>query len=371
MLLKRLNLINFRNYSSLEICPGRGVNVLFGDNAQGKTNVLESIYLLAKRTSHRAERDAEMVKWGERSFSVSGRFSHEHFEFEINIAFSEDKGKTVRVNGLPRRSTDGLVPDVQVVIFVPDDLQMVKGPASMRRSFLDHEISQVNSTYAFDLSRYNKAVFQRNSLLRNGASPKDPVVSVFTDQVVEYGTSIYRKRLSALRRIAPVAQHIHSKLTQGEKLEVIYKPSVPITGGETDQTIRELFYRRLEEKAGLEREKAMTLVGPHRDDILFMIGGRDARQFGSQGQQRSIVVSLKVSELHFVREETGRFPMLLLDDILSELDASRRHGLLSAVTQDVQVFLTCTDYSPFESELPRETRYYRVSRGSVEEQAGG
>jgi DNA replication and repair protein RecF len=369
--LERLELRDFRNYEALEVNPAPGVNVFFGANAQGKTNILEAVFLLARGSSHRADRDVEMVRWGAASFCVRGQFLIESRDVGVEVLFSEEKGKTLRINGLPRRSVAGLLPDAQVVMFVPDDLQMVKGPASMRRRFLDQEIAQVNPSYGYDLSRYQKVLSQRNSLLRTGSRPDDPSVLVWTEQLVEHGTQVYKKRLPALRRLGRVAREVHKSLTGDEELEVTYRPSVPITGQEDDQTVKDAFTQRLKERASLERDKGMTLVGPHRDDIVFSIASMDARLFASQGQQRSIVVSMKVSELEFVRQETGRFPILLLDDILSELDASRRQGLIHAVSKEVQVFLTCTDYAPFESDLPGQTRYYRVEGGTVEAIARG
>jgi len=362
---------DFRNYEALEVHPTPGGNVFFGANAQGKTNILEAIFLLSRGSSHRADRDNEMMRWGTASCAVKGEFLVESRDVNIEVTFSEEKGKSTRINGLPKKSAAGLLPEVQVVLFIPDDLQMVKGPASMRRRFLDQEIAQVNPSYAYDLSRYNKVLQQRNSLLRTGARTDDPGIGVWTDQLVEHGSQVYRKRIPALRRLGRVAREVHLCLTGHEDLEVSYRPSVPISGQESFEQIKEAFTQRLRERAPLEQIRGMTLVGPHRDDIVFSIGSMDARLFASQGQQRSIVVSMKVSELEFVKQETGRFPVLLLDDILSELDASRRQGLISAVSSEVQVFLTCTDYSPFVSELPGQTRYYRVSNGTVEAASNG
>ena len=371
MVLEELVLKNFRNYEHLALVPGSGTNVFYGANAQGKTNMLEAVFVLSRGGSQRAERDAEMIRWGSDSFLVKGRVGAGPRPLEIEVVFSEEKGKTVRVNGLPKRLVEYLSPEVKVVLFVPDDLQMVKGPASLRRRFIDQEISQVDPAYASGLSRYNKVLAQRNALLRSGASPRDPGVEVWTEQLIEYGTKLCRKRLATLRKICPAARAIHSRFAEGEILDVTYRPSIPIAGDETDEEIQGVFGKRLQERAEEEQERGMTLVGPHRDDISFDIDGSDARHFGSQGQQRSIVVSMKVAELEYLRNETGYSPILLLDDILSELDASRRHGLLNTITRDVQVLLTCTDYSPFESELPIPTRYFRVSSGMLETDAGG
>lgn len=371
MFLSALALRDFRNYAGLELCFGHGVNVLFGKNAQGKTNILEAIYLLARSGSHRAERDSEMVRWGADSFLACGTFSEGGREFSVEVSFGGQKGKQVRVNRIPKKAAEALLPEVRVVMFVPDDLQIVKGPAALRRKFMDQQISSVNVSYAYDLARYTRVLSQRNSLLRTGLRPSDPTVEVWTEQLVQHGSVIYRKRLDALLKISPTAKKVHRDLTGSEQLEVTYRPSVPITGKETMEEISWLFQRRLSERAQLEQQKGMTLVGPHRDDIAFSIDGQDARHFGSQGQQRSVVVSMKVAELHHIKSETGTYPILLLDDILSELDASRRHGLLNAVEQQVQLFLTCTDYAAFSSELPERTSYYRVHAGKVEAEAHG
>jgi DNA replication and repair protein RecF len=366
LVLKRLSLKSFRNYDALEVLPAPGVNVFFGSNAQGKTNILEAIFLLARGYSMRADKDVELVRWGAPEFHARGEFIEEQREISIEVAFSPDKGKSVKVNGLSKRASQGLVPEIKAVLFVPDDLQMVKGPASLRRRFIDQEISQVNPSYAHDLARYQKALAQRNVLLRTGTPMNDPTLHAFTEQLVVHGTQVYKKRLVALRRLARVARDVHARLADGESLEVNYRPSVPISGNETDDDIRSAFFDRLKERAPAEAERGQSLVGPHRDDILFLVCGADARLFGSQGQQRSVVVSLKVSELEYIKQETGVYPLLLLDDILSELDVNRRHGLIGAVIDGVQLFLTCTDYSPFLSDLPERTRYFRVASGGVE-----
>lgn len=371
MVLEELVLEDFRNYCDLGLRPGPGATVFFGENAQGKTNLLEAIYLVARGSSHRATADVEMVRWGQPSFLVRGVFAGGQRPVAIEVSYSEQKGKSVLVNGVPRRQSEGLAPQVRVVLFVPDDLQMVKGPAALRRRFLDQEVSQVDPTYSFDLSRYTKVLTQRNSLLRSGAAPADPSVQIWTEQMVEHGTSLYQKRLGALRKIAPVARSVHGQFAPGEELDVVYRPNVPLRGDEAKHQVEDAFRKRLKERENLEREKAVSLVGPHRDDIVFNLSGMDARQYGSQGQQRSIVVSVKVSELEFLRHETGDLPVLLLDDILSELDASRRRRLLEAVSRDVQVFLTCTDYVPFRQDLPDKTEYYHVEAGTVGKASGG
>lgn len=381
MLLKRLNLRNFRNYKSLEMVPNSSVNVLYGANAQGKTNVLEAIHLLSRRRSHRADRDRDMVRWGEDAFSVEGVFGHQGTDFEVSVLYDEQRGKTVRINGLSRRAAERLFPDIHTVLFVPDDLQMIKGPASLRRNFIDQEISGVNSSYAFELTQYGKALSQRNSLLREGASSANPVLVAYTERLVEHGINIYKRRLRALSRLVPMARQIYLRLSQGELLEVMYRPSVDLPRIHTEEPnsddkksenlIREAFYRRLEERQDLERARSVTLVGPHRDDIAFMVSGRDARHFGSQGQQRSVVVSMKAAELSFIYNETGHHPILLLDDILSELDEKRREAILSSVSKGVQIFLTCTDHSVFDPELLCEVDYFRVREGTMERVSDG
>jgi DNA replication and repair protein RecF len=371
VVLQEIVLEDFRNYSVLALRPSPGTAVFFGENAQGKTNLLEAIHLLARASSHRAGADGEMVRWGRPCFLARGVFAGASRTVEIEVTYSEQKGKTVLVNGISRRQSEGLAPQVRVVLFVPDDLQMVKGPASLRRRFLDQETSQVDPTYGFDLSRYTKVLGQRNSLLRAGSPPRDPGLEVWTDQLVEHGARLYQKRLDSLKKICPVARSVHGLFAPGEDLNVLYRPSVPLKGEEGLSQIEDAFRKRLAERAHLEREKAITLVGPHRDDIVFTLNGMDARQYGSQGQQRSIVISVKVSEIEFLRQETGDLPVLLLDDILSELDASRRRHLLEAVSRDVQVFLTCTDYAQFMRDLPTRTEYYRVKAGTVEQVSGG
>lgn len=373
MKLAHLSLSNFRNYSRLELELPPGSTVFQGDNAQGKSNLLEAVYYLATSRSLRAESDAELVNKGsaEPYLRVYGKVerSDGSLELEVSLSLSEHGvQKRIRVNGIPRRASD-LVGRLKVVIFSPEDIELVYGSPSLRRRYLDITCSQMDGRYLRALQRYNKVLAQRNSLLRliaEGRAQKDEL-GFWSKELISNGAYLVEQRRGLVAALGELARSIHSDLTQAQELlEVHYLPSLSLAPGTNRTDIEAAFAGALE--SGLEKEIAqgVTLAGPHRDDASFIVNSLDVGSFGSRGQQRTVALALKLAESSFMRSQAGEPPLLLLDDVLSELDSRRRAQLLGALRGDEQVLITTTDLDHFLPDFLAKASLFRVANGQIE-----
>ncbi|HHV61160.1 MAG TPA: DNA replication/repair protein RecF [Firmicutes bacterium] len=347
MLVRRIFLSNFRNYHRLDIHVGPGLNILLGDNAQGKTNLIEAIHIVATGRSHRSARDSELVSWGRQGYLVKAKVTRGEADSIVEVEYSPVRGKEIRVNG-PARPLAGSGGMGAVVVFSPDDLQIVKGGPSLRRRFLDLLIAQVSQGYRYDLGRYVRVLSQRNAVLRSSRFSRSALadLDIWDEQLAEAGARVVKRRRSVIEKLAEVAAAVHPRIGGTGKLDIRYLPSLSFVESFSDgarlDSLKDEFARNLKKVRSEEIERGVSLVGPHRDDVAFLIEGMDARTYASQGQQRSIVLCLKFSELEFIRSETGDAPILLLDDVMSEIDRSHQELLLSYISQDLQAFLTAT-----------------------------
>ena len=343
MLLKRLGLRNYRNYERLDLEPVPGLNIFLGSNGQGKTNLLESIALTALSASPRARRESELVGplvpacRVEAVVESGGRTR----EVEIDVRVEKERARReIRVDGVKRRAAE-LPGVVRVALFWPDDLGLVKGGPELRRRFLNQLLVQVEPGYAGALASYSRVLEQRNHLLKRiwaGDEGRD-ALGIWDDELVRHGGILAEARGRAVEQLAPLAADFHRLVSGGERLEVRYLgPPDDLTGA-------------VHNSIGEDLRRGATSVGPHRDDLVIDIDGRDARGFGSQGQQRTAVVSLKQAEAALSRVRSGEAPILLLDDVLSELDASRRRALLEGVGADSQVVITAVDAEAFPHSM--------------------
>lgn len=367
MHLATLELRAFRNYDALTIAFSPGLNVLYGDNAQGKTNLLEAIHFLATGRSHRTSRDLDMVKEGEEELLARASVVRRTGTIDLELRLGAATRKQLKINGIAEKKIAKLVGSLAVVLFSPDDLQLLKGPPAGRRRFLDLELSQISQTYLHHLMAYNRLLQQRNSLLKQPALDQG-LLAVYDQQLVETGAQLVVRRAEAVRRLSPIASHYHRMLSEGrEDLVLEYQSQGLGEDGAADlESVRRRLERELARVRGEELRRQVTLVGPHRDDVGFWIAGRDARLYASQGQQRTAVLALKLAELDFMTAEIGEAPLLLLDDVASELDPHRRHYLLSAVREGVQSFITCTDLEDLMVRTwPKDHRLFRVRAGTV------
>ncbi|MDR2166859.1 MAG: DNA replication/repair protein RecF [Clostridiales bacterium] len=358
MRIQRVRLENFRNIADLDINLGCGMNVLFGDNAQGKTNFLESVYFCATGRSHRTGRDRDLLKIGANAARAKVFVDDEGFDDNIGVEIDK-MGKKMWVNGLLIKRLGELFGHLLCVIFSPEDLSLVKAGPGLRRRFMDMELCQLYPAYYHNLRMYYKIMKQRNNLLRDITSKPALIdtLEVWDEQLATYGMAIIAARAAFIERLSRIANQNQGEITGGlESLEIIYKNNVD----------SELFLEKLTKARNFDITRKSTSVGIHKDDMEFRINGRDGRIFASQGQQRTAALSVKLAQITLIEEERGKMPVLLLDDLLSELDASRQKFLMER-TRGLQSIITLTGAeSAFDNYLNQEgAKIFRVEKGEI------
>jgi DNA replication and repair protein RecF len=380
MRLTHLSLHNFRNYVRLELDLPPEVTVLLGDNAQGKTNLLEAIYYLATSRSPHAGSDRELVHWlavEEEPLPYArlvGRVARGASEMAIEITLTQQANngaryrKQIRLNGVARRAMD-LLGNLNVVFFLPEDIGLVSGPPSGRRRYLDAMLCQIEPPYCRTLSRYNQIVTQRNALLRDlrerGGQPAQ--LAFWDERLVEHGAYLVARRGVALAALDERANAVHRALTDGaEQLHLHYEPSVEFEGEWAVDAIGPVYGARLQALRQREIAAGMTLIGPHRDDMRFFVDAVDAGVYGSRGQQRTAALALKLAEVELMHHETSEHPVLLLDDVFSELDAHRRGFLVSTLQRgSSQAIVTTTDLHDLPEPFLQSCQLWRVEMGRL------
>ena len=370
MLVERLKLNYFRNYESLSFAPGRGLNVIVGENAQGKTNAVEAIFLCAFGRSHRTPRDAELISQGMSGGYVGLDVKNLTGSRLIEIKLRAGERKQLYIDRQAAQKSGELMGILNVVMFSPEDLELVKGAPAERRRFMDMELSQLRPAYYFMIQRYNTALRERNALLRPEAvKAKAPEqlrreLYVWDEQLASLGADIMKMRAEFIEKLAKIAGALHREISgRREAIFVRYAPDVDVerAGGDAQAALAEALYANALD----DIRKGYTSHGPHRDDIAISLGDSAVRTFGSQGQQRTAALSLKLSELELLREDRGEPPVLLLDDVLSELDEQRQKALLEAMS-DCQSFLTCTSLDGLTRAGMKEIPAYRCVAGTLE-----
>ncbi|MCC6441834.1 MAG: DNA replication/repair protein RecF [Armatimonadetes bacterium] len=368
MYIERLVFRDFRNYEMLDFYPGKGLNILVGDNAQGKSNLLEGIYILATTKSLRASREQELIRVGQEYGTVAAEVVREKREdVSVEVIFRPPQ-KGIRINTVRRQRVSDLVGEVNTVFFGLEDIDIIRGEPALRRRFLNLEISQISPQYCYQLACYKRVVEQRNRLLRDLRESRDNPASLapWDEQLTLYGAFIIERRQEFLERIDKIARSIHSALTGDmEVYQSAYQPSFPLGGARTMVGIRELFTEKLRTLRREEIERGMSLIGPHRDDIAFQIDRMDVRLYGSRGQQRTTALSLKLAEFLLIEETMQEAPVLLLDDVLSELDDRRRNQIFEFSENRCQTFITCTHLRSFQDNVLREASVFDVQQGRV------
>lgn len=345
MYITQLTLKDFRNYEEGTLAPCEGINVLYGDNAQGKTALLEAVVLCCTGRSHRTTRDRELIRWEQPFGRVEVQAQRADGSHEVEIILPQAERKTVKVGGSVVSRSGELMGHLNGVLFAPEDLRMVKDGPAERRRFIDMEISQTSPAYYYALQRYNRALNQRNHLLKDAqANPSLlEMLGAWDEQLCAAGAFIMDRRRAFIERLSQFSGENHREITDGrEQLECRYCASAQLnqTGEALERALGEALLRAREQ----DERRCITSVGPHRDDLLLTLDGMDVRAYGSQGQQRTSALSLKLAELSIMKEATGEWPVLLLDDVMSELDPGRRRHLLSRL-KGVQTLVTCTDLS--------------------------
>lgn len=363
MKAKHLELTNFRNYENQQLDFDEGVNVIYGDNAQGKTNILEAIYFFAMGKSNRARRDAELIRHGCDSTKIQLTFSDSQ---RTNVAEAEifrDKRKRISLNEIPVRRNSELVRRFNVVYFGPEYLGLVKDGPRIRRQNIDILVSQLRPGFLGWLSDLRKIIDSKNALLRM-EYPNLTMLDIMDEKLIEISTNIIQLRSHYINRVAELASEIQRDISGGaEELKLKYNSCIGDVSGMIDSDIIKALRERLAESRQREMRLRESVIGPHREDIEFLINDTDAKAFASQGQQKTIVMAEKMAEVALIRHEVGEAPVLLLDDIMSELDRNRRDYILRSV-QNLQILITCTDTDGMN--VPSETRRIEVSGGHAE-----
>lgn len=359
MFIKRLQMLNYRNYNVLDISLGPHVNVFMGDNAQGKTNILEGIYYCAFARSHRTSKDRELINWNSDNALLSVTVGRERLDKRIDISILKDGKKAIQINKIKIKKIGELFGNFNVVMFSPEDLKIIKDSPGVRRKFIDMELCQLNPKYYYNLVQYNKVLNERNSILRNRNINKD-ILDVYDMQLVEFGYNIIIDRLEYIQKLNKYSAKIHSDITSGkEKIEFKYISTIKDL-----ENIKESFYSLLEKNRSRDCERGITSIGPHRDDFTVLINDIDTKSYGSQGQQRTAVLTIKFSSLKIIKELTGEHPVLLLDDVLSELDFSRKRYILSTIG-DIQTIITCTGIEDLYEYLDDKSKVFKVKDGEI------
>lgn len=357
MVIKSLELENFRNYYLLKIEFSNGTNILYGDNAQGKTNILEAIYLSSTTKSHKSSKDKEIVNFNFEEAHIRIVIEKDGLEEKIDMHLRKNKTKGIAINNIKIKKAADLLGLLNIVLFSPEDLGIIKNGPADRRRFVDMELCQLDKFYLYNLNHYNKIVNQRNKLLKDLYFRPDlkDTLNVWDTQLVTFGNKIIERRKTFVNQLNEIINGIHKKLSgDKEDLIILYEPDISM----------ELYENTLKNNQEKDIRLKQTSVGPHRDDISFMINEVDIRKYGSQGQQRTAALSLKLSEIELVKKITKDTPVLLLDDVLSELDSSRQNYLLNNIG-DIQTIITCTGLDEFVNNRFEIDKVFKVMDGII------
>ena len=357
MIIKSVDLKNFRNYENLSVEFNSGTNILFGNNAQGKTNLLEALYMSGTSKSYKGVRDRELIKFNENDAHIKTIVEKQKIEYRIDVHIRRNQSKGIALNQIPLKKTGEMFGILNLVFFSPEDLNIIKDGPSERRKFIDNELCQLDKIYFYDLKNYYKVLDQRNKLLKDLYDHPDlkETLDIWDQQLVFYGCKVIKRRKEFIEELSEIVKDIHSSLTKNkETLNISYDCNIE--------------YEYFEEKLFLNKDHdirfSQTSVGPHRDDLSIKVENIDMRKYGSQGQQRTCALSLKLSELQLMEKSINDKPVLLLDDVLSELDKSRQFDLLENIS-GIQTIITCTGLDDFIENRFELDRIYHVVNGAV------
>lgn len=369
MFVTGIKIHDFRNHEELSLDFSPFLNCFIGNNAVGKTNILEAIYFLSTLASFRAAKDEDLIRWGKEVFSLSAGVRTEVAQFELQTIYGKIK-KSYKINGIKKEKSADFVGQVKTVFFSPEDLSLVKGGPQNRRKFLDHLLEQLFPSYHHYLLKYRKLIKQKNIYLKELKLKKTTdttLLDVYDEQIAHIAAWITLKRLNILKKLLPVAKEIHAKINNQEELYFNYQSCIPLdTGALTLENIFKLYQQATLEHRKEEIMRCMSLIGPQRDDICIYVNKKSLKDFGSQGQQRTALVAFKLAQAVIFRTELDENPIILLDDIFSELDENRRNNILSMIKKDMQVFITATDIELIPEEYKKEAKiYYLVNNGKT------
>lgn len=369
MYLKHFIAQNYRNLEQLDVDFDPNVNIFIGQNAQGKTNLLEAIYFLALTRSHRTSSDKELIAFSKDFANISGHVYKSQVDVSLRVLLSK-KGKKVWINRVEQAKLSKYVGQLNAILFSPEDLDLIKGAPSLRRRFMDQEFGQINAEYLYFAGKYKQVLQQKNNYLKqlaSGAAHDTLFLDVLSDQLAGVAAEVIVRRFKFLKFLDHYAQNAYTSISSSnEKLKINYRPSVrDITEDDDVEIVYQKLLASFQKNKQMELLKKTTLSGPHRDDIEFELDGKDAHLYGSQGQQRTIALSVKLAEIQLVHHLTSEYPLLLLDDVMSELDHSRQSALLNYIHGKTQTFITTTDLEGISWEIIKKPKVYRIKSGKI------
>ena len=365
MYIKEIELSNFRNYKELKVSFSKNVNIFLGNNAQGKTNLLEGIYLNAMAKSFKTIKDKELIRFGEEFCKIKSIAFFDEDEHTTEIVINKQGKKAIKIDGVKIKKTSEMLERIFIIVFSPEDLKIVKDEPEKRRRFIDRELCQIKPGYFNDLNNYRRVLRQRNTYLKEEKIDMS-VLDIWDRELALYGSRIINKRLAFIDKIDDISRSIHDKISGGrENLQLRYESDVDIIKWCDIREYEYMFYEIIRKNRNIDIKNRTTVTGPHKDDIKISADGIDLRKFGSQGQQRTAALSLKLSEIMLIEEEMGEKPILLLDDVLSELDNDRQSYLINSLGEN-QMFITTTDISGKVARQLPEGKILNIVDGKVE-----
>ena len=377
MHLKKLKLINFRNYENFEQQFNHLKTIILGQNAQGKSNILEALNILATSESSRAEKDSDLIQWGNEYALIFADIEGKDGNLEIALQINQSGRRKLKINGVSKKAPQAdLLGNFFNVMFSCEDIYLIKGSPSIRRKWLDSVLYQLDHKYHKLMQEYQKSVTQKNALLKQAFEagiPKKKLkeqLEIWNEQIINFGTGLLFTRINFLNETKPIAAEFQNNISKGtEALEIVYKSTVveaiDLKSKLSEEKIREIFLKILEDSFENEFIRGQSLIGPHRDDLIFLINEKEAKSFASQGQQRSIILAIKLAELKIIEKRKGEIPVLLLDDVFAELDESRQDFLLHNLPNNIQILLTTTHISDIQKEFLKEAEILEVASGKV------
>lgn len=371
MILRKIKLVNFRNYKNFNISFQKNINIIIGDNAQGKTNILESIYTLALTKSYRTTNDSNLIRLNQEKFIIIGETKDEKVFKKLSLELYKGN-KVAKINDNTINKISDYIGNLYVILSSPDDLQMIKGSPSERRNFLNIEISQLSSNYIKKYNEFNKILKMRNDylkLLYTNSLCDYNYLDILTDNLIDREVEIYIERNNFINRINKYITDIYKNITGIKDLKIVYETNVEFNNFEFAE-IKNVLKEKYRKNQQREIAMGMTLYGPHRDDFTFTIEGNDIKIYGSQGQQKLAFIALKFSEIPIFEEKTGTKPIILLDDIFSELDKTKKNKLIQYIDNDYQVIITSNDTKDISKKILKDANIFKIQDGKIIEKGG-
>lgn len=367
MYLKKLYLLHFRNYDNLLLTLHNGINIIYGENAQGKTNLLESIYVLAMTKSHRSFIDNNLIQNGSSYSQIKGQLHQDDIDNTYEVII-ENKKKSIKINDNTIKSVSDYISNINIIIFYPDDLDLIKSSPLIRRRFINSELGQLDGKYLNILSDYNKILKMRNDyikLINQGESYDENYFNIITDYYIDKSIKLYQERYNFINLLNEQVEKIFKNISGLSNFHILYKNSFDFDSYDDADKMRIQMKNKIKNSYAIEIRLKSTLFGPHKDDLEFYIDTKEVKNYGSQGQQRMAVLAIKLSEIEIFKNKTGNYPILLLDDVFSELDYMKKNNLLNYIRDNVQTIITTTELDNISPEIKRHAKLIEINSGKI------